>query len=318
MTSKSFQYHDADAAIKQIYVDLTVMGQESSPRGLDTKEIEDYQFTLQSGERGVSLLKSRKLNYSLIALEYMSYAAGLGGTKEHADLMKIVAPNFAAFIDPHTGILNGAYGPRITTQIDDVLDLLTKDSFSRQAQIVIARPHELGRVLSPDHEGAERDFPCTQLFTFRVRQNKLNMSTVMRSNDVYWGTPYDVAAFTLLQRLIASILGLEVGTYTHYAASMHMYAASQEKLREAYVTNELKEGKVTLEPQVFPAGLNMIKIRQTYGFMLEQRAIYENYKGCSAKVRRDAVGHIDEMYAASPHLNWLWLMLTRRGTKGNG
>ena len=310
-------YDSIDEAMPQIYRDLVEQGVSASPRGLDTKEIEDYQFRLADGTQGISLLKSRKLNYSLIALEYMSYAAGLGGTREHADLMKIVAPNFAAFIDQTTGILNGAYGPRIGTQIDDVISLLTKDPDSRQAQIIITRPHELHRVLEPEHLGADKDFPCTQLFTFRVRQNKLNMSTVMRSNDIYWGTPYDVAAFTLLQRLMASMLRLEVGTYTHYAASIHMYENSHDKLREAYVTNELKGGKVTLEPQLFPEGLSMIKIRQTYRQMLEQRAIYENYKGCSAKVRRDAVGHIDEMYAAVPHFNWLWLMLTRRGVKGS-
>jgi hypothetical protein len=37
------------------------------------------------------------------------------------------------------------------------------------------------------------------------------------------GTPYDVAAFTLIQNVIADCLGWGVGKYTHHAGSFHIY-----------------------------------------------------------------------------------------------
>ena len=45
----------------------------------------------------------------------------------------------------------------------------------------------------------------------------------MRSNDVWWGVPYDVFQFTFLQIQLAQVLGLEPGVYTHQAGSFHLY-----------------------------------------------------------------------------------------------
>jgi thymidylate synthase len=45
----------------------------------------------------------------------------------------------------------------------------------------------------------------------------------MRSNDVFLGLPYDVFNFTMLQELMAVELGIELGSYIHFAASLHLY-----------------------------------------------------------------------------------------------
>ena len=45
----------------------------------------------------------------------------------------------------------------------------------------------------------------------------------MRSNDIWMGVPYDMFSFCFLQVKMAMELGVEVGTYTHYAGSLHMY-----------------------------------------------------------------------------------------------
>lgn len=298
-----------DHALPAIYANLRQNGAKSSPRGLDTVEIEDYHFILTDPTQGITTSKDRALNYSLVALEFLSYAGGVGGTKGHAELNKQVAPNFAAFIDETTGIMNGAYGPRIGTQLQEVVSILTTDPDSRQAQVIISRPDEMRRVISPDHKGADKDFPCTNGFTFRIRDGKLNMSVAMRSNDLYWGTPYDVAAFTLIQRLVAAVVGVPVGRYSHYAASMHYYSTVVEKLNKIYGAGT--HGTVTLTPLEF-GYTSMSKAQQRFSMMIQDRIKTEQWAGCSSKVRQENMKPFEQEYAAQPDLG-LWHMLTKRG-----
>ena len=52
----------------------------------------------------------------------------------------------------------------------------------------------------------------------------------MRTNDIINLLPYDIFHHTFLQRYIASVLGLEVGTYNHFAG--HMYYPKRRELPE--------------------------------------------------------------------------------------
>ena len=45
----------------------------------------------------------------------------------------------------------------------------------------------------------------------------------MRSNDLWLGFPFDVFQFANMQVLMAMELGVELGTYTHIAGSLHLY-----------------------------------------------------------------------------------------------
>lgn len=302
-------YDSASRALCGIYKNLSSNGVKTSPRGIETVEIEDYSFRLSDPDTGICLSKERGLNYSLIALEFLSYVSGVGGTTEHAELTRIIAPNFAAFIDDTTRVLNGAYGPRIDRQLDYVIKLLREDPDSRQAQVIIARPQELNRVLSPAHKGEKNDFPCTQIFTFRIRQGKLNMSTVMRSNDMYWGTPYDIAAFTMIQRLMAKLLDISVGTYTHYAASMHYYSSVIDNIKKAHHYEKWTSLKAT--PLSFDYA-NMEDVRRVFSEMIADRLVIERFTGCSEKVRREGMQEYEDKYSNRQSDMGFWLMLTKR------
>jgi thymidylate synthase len=65
--------------------------------------------------------------------------------------------------------------------------------------------------------------PCAASLQFLVRSGKVHAILNMRSNDAIWGKPYDIFLFTMLQELLACELNLEMGTYTHSAASIHLY-----------------------------------------------------------------------------------------------
>jgi thymidylate synthase len=62
----------------------------------------------------------------------------------------------------------------------------------------------------------------------------------MRSNDAYIGFPSDVFAFTFIQELVARTLNLELGKYSHFVGSLHLYdeyaARARDYLNEGFQT----------------------------------------------------------------------------------
>lgn len=69
-----------------------------------------------------------------------------------------------------------------------------------------------------------KDVNCTVSLQFFIRDDKLYMTTYMRSNDLWTGFPYDVFQFTAMQILMSMELGIKLGTYTHIAGSLHLYS----------------------------------------------------------------------------------------------
>lgn len=124
-------------------------------------------------------------------------------------------------------IVNGAYGPRIKTrhgfdQLQAVTDMMRRKDGSRRSVIQL---YEAKDLLADD----DVDIPCTTTMQFHRRGNILHMTVTMRSNDAYLGLPHDVFCFTMLQELVASELGLELGEYIHMVGSMHLYDQDKDK-----------------------------------------------------------------------------------------
>lgn len=147
-------------------------------------------------------------------------------------MIEAYAPQYSRFTED--GIAYGAYGARWRycaehNQLRTVIDLLRKDPDSRQAIMSMWRPDDLAWAF----KGGKKDLPCTLALQFLVRSGNLYCIATMRSNDVWLGMPYDVFAFTTIQRIIADELGLGLGTYIHQAGSEHLYARNKNKAEEA-------------------------------------------------------------------------------------
>lgn len=77
------------------------------------------------------------------------------------------------------------------------------------------------------------DPPCLQLIMFNLVNDKLEMTTVMRSNDAVKAFPMNIHAFEMLHEKIASELGYKVGTLHYIANNFHCYSKDLKTL-EAY------------------------------------------------------------------------------------
>jgi thymidylate synthase len=124
--------------------------------------------------------------------------------------------------------VNSAYGNLLFNEKNEyglsqwqwAFQTLKNDKDSRQAIMLFNKPQYqwIGN----------KDVICTLNAIFNIRDNKLNFSVSMRSNDAILGTPTDVAFFCLLQQQMLKLLkpyypDLELGTYTHIANSYHIY-----------------------------------------------------------------------------------------------
>jgi hypothetical protein len=206
-----------------LVADATANGQCRRPRGLPCLELRPGTFTVADASRGLYTGASRRLNYRFWAAEALSYIAGWGGP-DHAELLTAVNSKMAPFVNPATRSFDGAYGPRLARSMPAAITALKAEPDTRRAVVPIWGLETAGEF------AASLDVPCTvalHLYADEVEGREvLSMTAVMRSNDLNWGTPYDVAAFCAIQCLAADLLGVTPGRYHHYASSLHAYEAT--------------------------------------------------------------------------------------------
>lgn len=191
-------------------------GTWTSPRGMRTMEILNATIQIVEPWHLPLRLDNRSLNHKIGVLE----ALQLVGQTSVPELMLKATTNFSSYMDH--GVFHGAYGVRVHGNLAKVVQQLQKDESSRQAVVTIFDSH---RDLMVD----VRDVPCTLSLQFFLRDDKLLMRTVMRSNDVFLGMPYDFTQFIALQGAIAAALDVEMGMYTHTVGSLHLYESHLDK-----------------------------------------------------------------------------------------
>lgn len=141
-----------------------------------------------------------------------------------------VLPQFAGDYKEYPG----AYGKRLMyrygfNQIERVYETLRNHPESRQAVMMIWDP----RSDLPQNNGEpnNHDIPCNICSLIKLREGKLEWTQVMRSNDLVLGLPYNIVQFTSIQEILASWLGVKVGTYNHVSDSLHIYTDKKSSIR---------------------------------------------------------------------------------------
>ena len=207
--------------INDLYIDIVnevVTNPEhiSAPREMQIKEITNVNAILTNPLNNIVTLNARKMNHAFSIVEKLEYLSGQGSPERLAFYNKNLSPFFNRY-----GMQDGAYPERLHYWFRYIHTLLKQDPDSRQGVATIYGPQDR-------HEA--KDIPCTCIQHYMIRENKLNLTVYMRSNDLLWGFPYDVSAFCFLQQAMASMLNIEVGIYTHIVGSMHSYDEKEKEL----------------------------------------------------------------------------------------
>ncbi len=200
-----------------------------------TQEIIGYSATLIDPRRSWLTNERRNLSPYYAAAEILWYASG----SDDVAMMTAYAPSYAGYAEAD-GKAFGAYGKRIHGLIDEAIRALKSDPDSRRVVVSLWAPDDIthGQGHPCPFDGGEddppvKDVPCTLSWTFLVRNGQLHMDVTMRSNDVWKGMPYDIFWNTLVQRVVANQLGIEVGRYFHHVTSMHLYDRNRAAAAQA-------------------------------------------------------------------------------------
>lgn len=191
----------------------------SSRDGAVVAEFTDAIFCVEDPTRNVVTSPIRKMPMRYAIGELAWYLSGSNRVQDISQFSKVWEK---LSDDGETN--NSAYGWRIFSkfgfdQWEYVKELIRKDPNTRQAVI---------HIKDADNRPT-KDTPCTVYLQFLLRDGKLNLSVHMRSNDIWMGVPYDMFSFCFLQVKMAMELGVEVGQYTHYAGSLHLYERDYKK-----------------------------------------------------------------------------------------
>ena len=205
---------NVDDAFMQWYDILSNMGIEQDSRdGEVIGEVINAITVIEDPTRCIMSNPIRKMPMRYAVGELLWY---LSGNNNLSEIQKYTN-SWDRMSDDGTTV-NSNYGYCIQRkygfdQWDYIKKMLTQNPESRQAVIHIKTASA----------ASSKDVNCTVCCQFLIRENKLYMTTYMRSNDIWMGFPYDVFQSTAMQILLSMQLGVELGTYTHIAGSLHMY-----------------------------------------------------------------------------------------------
>jgi thymidylate synthase len=216
----------------------------SSPRGLPIREKLDYTFKVLNPSSEPIKTKDEERNATIATYTEKEKALYNSGSCLVEDFSK--ASKFWEKLANPDGTINSAYGYLIwhnrshghpyyesgesrphkgnshtmRTPWEWCAESLKRDKDTRQAIL---------RFSLPQHAYlGVKDFTCTMHGNFLIRDDKLNFSIVMRSNDIVKGLTYDMPWFcSLMDKMVEELKpfypNLTKGSYTHTVHSIHLY-----------------------------------------------------------------------------------------------
>lgn len=205
------EVHNGVSGYWQLLAKVLEHGQPRAPRGLKTLDLGPVTIVMYDVTQSLPLGVGRNLSKKIAAVE----ALQLVGAFSSPELTIAASENFKRFVEPN-GQFHGAYGRRIGNQLTQCVNKLRVDPDTRQAVISLWDPWL-------DNQPGKRDYPCTLTLAFALVNGALDLTVTMRSQDVFWGTPYDWWQFSQAQQTAARALEVDAGIYRHITLSTHIY-----------------------------------------------------------------------------------------------
>lgn len=184
----------------------------------DTKALFNVGFTLEMpSQKNINVLNpNRNFNLDYAEAEWRWYLSGDPSIDKLGDINGSVPPIWERMADSDRKVRsNYGWQWERNHQLDKVVAMLKSNKDTRQAVISIYDGKEISTYA--------KDTPCTYAIQFTILHNKLEMSVLMRSNDLWFGFCNDQYCFASLQELVAERLSIELGSYYHFAHNLHLY-----------------------------------------------------------------------------------------------
>lgn len=217
--------------LKQVYL----KGKTVSPRGLRTKELYPAVTLIRNPKERFLTVLGRGGNPFFLCAEALWILAARGDI----DFITYYNSKMANYADKGYSGFHGAYGQRMRSygvykngtvlscgrqpvdQLVEVYKKLVKDKDTRQAVMTFWNPFF-------DNGIRTKDIPCNNLSMFKIRNGKLHLHQIIRSNDLNKGLfPTNAFQFSIIQEVLAGWLNIPVGELLFFSDSLHIYDADK-------------------------------------------------------------------------------------------
>jgi thymidylate synthase len=190
-------------------------------RGGLTTEVLRVAITIQDPRQRWITSRAPAMNPAFTLAEVICIVCG----RNDSALLNYFNPTLPRYAGKGT-TYHGSYGYRLRKhfgidQLERAYKVLSADRNSRQ---VVLQIWDTAEDLPCDN-GTVRaeDIPCNIAALLKLRGGGLEWTQIMRSNDLVLGLPHNIVQFSSLQEVLAGWLGAEVGSYHHFADSLHLY-----------------------------------------------------------------------------------------------
>jgi thymidylate synthase len=226
-----------DDILRKSLCGILRQGHPIKPSKGDATEVIGACLKLQNPRARFSRTENRSVLYSALG-ETLWYLSG----SDEFDFIERYIPRYRqrCGTPAHIERSEAAYGPRLKRQLGFIMSSVRKPDTRKAVLAIYGEADHLNRY----------DVPCTCTLQFFPRAGVLHAMAQMRSNDVYVGMAHDIFAFTLLQELLATSVGLGLGVYVHQAGSFHLYDGDRAKA-EKYLAGGIAD---TVPMDLMPAG----------------------------------------------------------------
>ena len=209
--------------------------QDTESRIGSVKDLGKVVYQIKNDVLRLCFLKERNINPFFAFTEFSWIIEG----SNLVEPLQYFIKDYNKFSDDNK-TLNGAYGFRLLKYfgINQIETAISELKINRESRRVV-----LTLYSSDDFNKDSKDIPCNTSIYLKIKNNKLDITILNRSNDLYLGVPYNVFTFYLLQLYIANKLNIDVGMQTHFTDSMHLYTKDLEKVEKIINNNSLEEIK---------------------------------------------------------------------------
>ena len=227
-----------------------------APRGMPTKEVTGFSFTLLNPRARKIANRARHWSEAYAIGELCWHLSA----SDRLDQIAFYSSFWTDLSADGQTIRGSCYGKRIFGVGEGVSlwaamrGLLVEDPSTRRAVI----------YLTPlEHPTArEHDVPCISSIQFLIRRQSLDCYVSMRSCDVIYGLCYDVYFVTMLHEMMSLELGLKLGHYHHTATSMHYYERHTRWVRR--ILDERKTLSSPMPPMTDLEGISsLLRVERT-------------------------------------------------------
>ena len=201
-------------------------GAEKTDRtGTGTKSCFGYQMRFNL-EDGFPMVTTKKLHLKSIIYELLWFLKGDTNIKYLNENGVRIWDEWA----DQNGDLGPVYGKQwrswegadgvVIDQMAELIEQIKKSPDSRRLIISAWNVGDLKKMAL---------MPCHNMFQFYVANGKLSCQLYQRSADVFLGVPFNIASYSLLTMMIASVCNLGYGDFVHTFGDVHLYNNHQEQ-----------------------------------------------------------------------------------------